>query len=399
MKGNIYTRQRCWICGDKLIHNDRLGVCSCKKHPKVFADKHFYVKFGRTINKRFQKYDEAARFLTGLRFKWDEGSFDERDYQASCPLGFESLAKKYIQSKELIGLRSLSNIKNYINKAIEVWGQRNVKTIKKGDIKGFLYGIEGISEKTRYNYRSTLHDFFRNFLVEEEDILSITDAPKFPDINYELGYRKITDLQTREKIIQKVHNISFHINPKIWLGIELLSSYIVLRPLDLLRLKEEDINLQHGILTFWRPTKSRNKKKVVRVRLVADHIDMIKEIKERFPGLPQIPFFRHVKGLSGCRENSTFGEKYFYKWWMKACKNLGIEGLDLYGGTRHTTTTALAMEVGEESAKKATGHDTNKAFHRYCQIQDDHTFEMAKIATKLKKATVIPFDKKDRTKE
>ena len=48
------------------------------------------------------------------------------------------------------------------------------------------------------------------------------------------------------------------------------------------------------------------------------------------------PFFRHVKGLQSIKDCQPFGKKYFYKWWGKAYKELGIEGIDMYGGTRHS---------------------------------------------------------------
>jgi len=109
-----------------------------------------------------------------------------------------------------------------------------------------------------------------------------------------------------------------------------------------------------------------------------------------------MPFFRHVPGIKGIQAEAPFGQKYFKKWWDKACNNLGVEGLDLYGGTRHTTTTALARAVGKDGARKAFEHKTNKAFDRYCQIQDDSAFEMAKITAELKGkgAEVIKLQKK-----
>ena len=185
-------------------------------------------------------------------------------------------------------------------------------------------------------------------------------------------------------------------NPKIWLGIDILSVYTVLRPQDLLRVTEADIDLEYGVITFWTPTKSNDDKKIS-VRLISEHVEQIREVRNKLPGLPHMPFFRHVAGISGVEAEKPFGPKYFKKWWDKACNNLGIEGLDLYGGTRHTTTTALAKEVGEAGAKKASGHRTNKAFYRYCQYQDDGTFEMAKITANLKrknkKGEVVKFPK------
>ena len=80
-----------------------------------------------------------------------------------------------------------------------------------------------------------------------------------------------------------------------------------------------------------------------------------------------------------------FGPKYLSKWWHKACAKLEIEGLDLYGGTRHTTTTELAKMVGREGARKASGHETNKAFDRYCQVQDNTALKMAQVVAKRRK--------------
>jgi len=53
--------------------------------------------------------------------------------------------------------------------------------------------------------------------------------------------------------------------------------------------------------------------------------------------------------------------------------------LDLYRSTRHTTTTEIARRAGTENARKASAHETNKAFDRYCQFQNDTAFQMAKV--------------------
>ena len=97
-----------------------------------------------------------------------------------------------------------------------------------------------------------------------------------------------------------------------------------------------------------------------------------------------MPFFRHVSGVSGVKSDQAFGNKLFYKYWIKACKEIGIEGVDMYGGTRHSTTTETARRHGSDKAKKASGHQTNKAFERYCQYQDDIAYEMAVAVKKSK---------------
>ena len=61
-------------------------------------------------------------------------------------------------------------------------------------------------------------------------------------------------------------------------------------------------------------------------------------------------FFRHPPGKKGVIPGSQFGDKYFNKWWMKACKNLGVEGLligiveILYSGKPVYMTHKLGMQ-------------------------------------------------------
>jgi len=93
-------------------------------------------------------------------------------------------------------------------------------------------------------------------------------------------------------------------------------------------------------------------------------------------------------------KNAPFGEKYFYKIWVTACKELGIDNLDLYGGTRHTTTTEIAKLQGKGAAKKHSGHRTNKAFDRYCQMDEIESADMAELIIRRKtNADVLEFKK------
>jgi hypothetical protein len=50
---------------------------------------------------------------------------------------------------------------------------------------------------------------------------------------------------------------------------------------------------------------------------------------------------------------------------------LGIEGVDLYGGTRHNSTMALRQYVSPEEIRRATMHSINIAFERYFRIESD----------------------------
>ena len=83
---------------------------------------------------------------------------------------------------------------------------------------------------------------------------------------------------------------------------------------------------------------------------------------------------------------------------IKRVTNLGIEGVDLYGGTKHSTATALGDLLTPEQIKRGgTGSATNKAFERYFQPRRT---ESAKVISAIKqlrkknKGEVVEFVKK-----
>jgi hypothetical protein len=57
--------------------------------------------------------------------------------------------------------------------------------------------------------------------------------------------------------------------------------------------------------------------------------------------------------------------RYLWKKWTQACKNLGIEGVDLYGGTKHSTASALSKEISPEQIQDGVMLESNEAFRRY----------------------------------
>ena len=79
-------------------------------------------------------------------------------------------------------------------------------------------------------------------------------------------------------------------------------------------------------------------------------------------------FFRRDCGGGGKLAGTPFGRHILYDYWKKACANLGIEGVDLYGGTRHSTMQELRKIMSPEEIKRLSMHSTNKALDRYIQV-------------------------------
>ena len=205
-------------------------------------------------------------------------------------------------------------------------------------------------------------------------VITLVQFPEFPVVKFNLGYRKIVDKETQTAIIDEVKRISFSFNPKIWLGIKWLATYIAIRPGELLQVQEQDVNTNLGCFIIRHSKEGREK--------FVPMLDQDKEIINKLPiGFPALPFFRHESHVKGCKPGIAFGEKYLYKWWKKACINLGIEGVDLYGGTRHSSVTALKELLTPEQIKIGTMHSTNKAFERYFQKNHKDAIEVYSLTS------------------
>ena len=93
MRGRIYSDEKCRLCGGSFIHDERRRGLFCPNHADQKANGRFRVKFGRKTRKRFRNYQEAERFLDGLRWEVDQGTYDPRDYKVDKPLGFDATSR------------------------------------------------------------------------------------------------------------------------------------------------------------------------------------------------------------------------------------------------------------------------------------------------------------------
>lgn len=393
MKGSIITRQRCFICNGLLIHDEKRHGCFCKEHPHMAATQ-FVVRFPGGIYQNHKSYESASQTLNYLRY--EKGSRQERfnadDYKSVKPNSFSSLAPKYLARKK--NLASFRKIKAIIERAAIHFGSTNMREINGGDIDDYLFEIPRISDKTRSNHCSQLHDFW--MWCYDRGVIGLDEIPKFPKIDYELGYRKITNWEIQESVISKVKEMTYSINPKIWLAIDMLSTYTALRPDDLRRVTEDSLD-DNGWLIIHNPTKRKNKFKTI--HLHDDHVAEWKAQQKQYPAMPDMPFFRHLSTRTRGKINEVFGANYLCKQWNRASKLIGLEGVPLYPGTKHTTATETAKMMGTEKALNASGL-TNKAFERYCQVEQSDAYEVVTEIRKAKKAgKLIPMKRADKANE
>jgi len=395
MKGSIHTSAKCPICGGSFRLDENIDVMVCTgrlSHSPVYHQGKCRVYY-KSTTMRFDTVKAAKQNLDHLRVKDQKyGTYDPRDYKKDVPLGFTTLADLWLKHRErnaqgkAISASTLESYRNYMRRAKNYFANTNIKDLidSPGKIEDFLFGIDGISEKTRHNHKSCLHFFFQ-WICRRERL----QMPEFPDVPFELEYRAITDWETQTSIIDKVRELTAHLDDKVWLGIELLATHTNIRPQDLIRLSESDIDTETGIVTFWNPTKRKNQTKTI--RLLPDHLGLVKELKRQHPALPHVPFFRHVGGIKGTVPGQPYGKKYFYKWWVKACSLLNVNGVDLYAGTRHTSATQTARRLGKEAARAGLGNTSNKSIERYIQVQDEGCLNVVRAIDEIRRGKVVDF--------
>jgi integrase len=366
MKGTICNHQRCRICGGTLKFDENTSTLYCREHPDVEATGQFFVRFGSNYTKRFgRKLDMAIRHLNGLRFKTDEGSFDIRDYQKDKPLGFATQAQIWLRMKEReanIKPKTRKALTEYMGRAVTEWGQMNIKSIRESQIDDFILDQPGKS-KTKANIRSCMHDFF-TWVSKREKI----PMPDIKPVKFTLGWRNIIDMETQSAIMDEINRLTWHINPKIWLGIRWLSIYVSVRPGELISLTERQVDVKMRVLVL--PDPKEKKPKIV--ALLEEDAELAEKVRRMTGrGLPDIPFFRHVKGNGGAKPGQRLGKDYLYKWWKKACSNLGFDSVDLYAGTRHSTVTALGEYFTADDLRESGTFHASEAFERYFQVRRD----------------------------
>lgn len=354
------------------------------------------VKFGG-INKNFKLWEHteephrhltpAERFLNGLRFKVDEGSFDARDYKADNPLGWENVVEEFLAAKE--DCKGVKKYEQRLRFSVEAWGGKNIKEITYADIEDLLKALQKQGKSSYYikHIRDTIRMVF-NRLVKRRVILP-TQVPEYPDVRYKINPRKIASVDQRHAILEKVRELTWNINPRIYIACLFSATYINTRPAEIRNIKEKHIEFENRRILIPDPKEMTPKY----ILLLEEDVELLKGLPR---GFPNMYLFRHERPTymanrsGGVKPGDKFGPDHIQRWWNRACDQLGIEGVSLYPGTRHSTAVALRKKHSPEAIKRAMGTKSNKAFERYLLVEDDELRNLY-ADTRKQVAKVIPF--------
>jgi integrase len=320
-----------------------------------------------SITKRFDNYPAALQFLTGLRFQEGSGQFDARDYQVKAkPLSFRRLSTEWLAVKaSTVRPKTLGCIKNAMEHAENAFGDANIKSIQYAHIEDFM-GSLNLAPKSKANTLAILKQFW-SWTVSRYDILPMKAWPVLSAP--QMRFRATVSIYDQELILAEVKKITATTRPRSWLAIKWLMTYISVRPGEMIDLKECHVDRKRGLLIIPALIAKERKDKVVPL------LDEDRELIANFPLCfdPNTPFFRHT---SGQYAGQVLGKKRLYRDWKTACTALGIEGVDLYGGTKHSTAMGLRSVATPEEIKSLTLHSTSAAFHRYFQTSGEALREL-----------------------
>jgi len=363
MIGGIYTDEKCPVCGEKLKDNHKDG-CTCRNHPNIYA-KSVSVRFKKT-HLRFTNYTEADQELSALRHNFRH--YDPRDYQKKRPLALSNLSKEYLATKK--GLASYGHIACNLQRAIDFFESkdhiRTIKDIWDEDLEDFADSLN-LASKTKHNIISDLKACFVWIWERNRRVFSKNDFPKFPTVSFETEPQIPMSKDGQLAILEWLEK---NAPVRVWLAIRWLVGHPKVRPGDILRVTEGDVLRDMGIVLIRRPKERRPKF----VYLLQKDIDVINTLPL---AMPNMPFFRHEKRWSTTREGEVFGHKYLKKWWNRGKKALGIEGPQLYVGTKHTSITGLNRDgiSPEDIQLNSSGH-LSKAMYNYLQSDIERQKEL-----------------------
>ena len=377
-QGNIMTKgsiqpgivagkvEVCPACGSKFTHTIQISSGEkkkfirpfCPNHPNIFPSK-YRVMFDKICH-HHSNYETAEMELMGFRHEHNAGSFDERDYKIKTkPLSFDRLADEWLELKSTqIRPSSLRSLAAGMRKAQEAWGESNIKSIKYSQVEDFITSYPG-APKSKSNALAALKQFW-SWVHDRYDIPGIKKWPKLGYI--EMAYRNTVDLPTQESIIADIRK---HEPFKVWLCIKWLATYIAVRPGEMQSLTENQVDRGRGILIIPHPKEKRAKI----IPLIEDDIDIIRALPIAFD--QSVPFFRHEGGAGGTSPGQPFGGTRLYHAWRNACRRLGVDGVSLYPGTKHSTAMGLRVALTPEEIKSMTLHSTSAAFNRYFQTSGE----------------------------
>ena len=379
MKGGIYSEERCPKCmenppnpmprGYGRLKDNKVDGLQCPFHPEQRATK-FRVIF-EGLHRRVDRYHDAKDLLDGWRWEKRQDKFNKKDYLTSNPLGFQVLGEKFLAVKKLdLRPEGYRRYRYHYLTCAEDLGNVPVTQINYGVLEDLKIKLLGrLAPKTV----NDTFGFLKTFLSWCVDRGEINHLPRFPKLSKKMGKRKILDKPTQAAVVEKVYEMYWNHAPRACIGIELLCTYPKIRPAELRQVQEKHIDLKNLTITIPSPKEDVDPKDV---DILQEHAELIRSLPR---GFPEMYFLRYDYPVKGRRVGDRFGRDYLYHVWRRACEALGVKGVPLYPGTKHTTISDWARKYSEARIQQAAGV-LSDAIRRYTVLGREDCVSLYKEA-------------------
>jgi integrase len=366
MKGGIYPRGMCPVCGEKFVE----GPAGYKCPDHFTQPARLYIRlYDRDLHKHvnvcsdsrgvpFSSYEQANRILTKIRAEIDADTFEITRYIAEKlkPLKFTNWAESWLEKKAIEtqkGLRAPSYLKTvrvYIRKFQAYFRDIDIRDIGTKRVHEFYLSLSG-----KPHYIKNIVTALEKLLHDALDWEDIAQIPKFPKVDVPEPDIRTIDLDLQDKIVQAIPDPMDR-------AFILFTAREMVRPSETRAMQWEDIDLKHDRVTVRRHfslNEIRPTTKAKRIKI----LPLDGEVKQALQCLP-----RHLVSpfLFWKRDGKAFSESWARKLWKRTSMALGVD-ISLYQGTRHSSATEAADRVGVDGVQEFLYHTNRKMTERYAQ--------------------------------
>lgn len=371
MAGKIRTKEKCPKCGKAFITGiNGLSCPECQTAPKkYFIDIYWKQRFkiySDLHGHALDSYARAHRLIESIRNEIDNHTFDPKRYirVEAEKYSFSVYASNWLAkcegyvAKQKLSPSYMKELRRFVNKRfIPFFLEQDIRDLRTANITAFYDNLpNNLSLKTQSNIMSVLHKLFSDALLNED----IRQMPSFPEIDVPDPDWSWCAEDVQDDILVKI--------PQAHLPYLIFMARQGVRPAEARALKWDCVDLSRGVVTIRRNfslnklrdiTKAKNIRIIPLDPLVAE---MLKEMNAK--GIEPDSFVFTKKGRG-------YSESYARKLWNSACKNVGVENLTLYQGTRHSLASqAVNRNVSLDLIGAFLGHKNPKMTKKYAHANN-----------------------------
>lgn len=361
MSGVIKTYQKCPACGAKFptSKGEVPILCGngCQTQPTKFFIRikwkgKVYDIYHDRSGRAMLAWQHAYRVITGIRAEIDGRVFDPGFYCKKAGTNFEVFWTKFLERYKG---STRDKIKAIGGNHLEPFFRYDIKEIRAFHIDDWWNQLrdKGLSPK----YMNDCLQWLKRFFNIAHKLEIIERVPNFPDPAV-VPKKKINWLTQDEQ--QAVYDKLPDEDKPIFDFLFLTGC----RVMEAAGLQRADIDLRKGIIAIQHtinrhgklgPTKSRNNRP----------IPITEDIRRCLA--------RAINNLSGYVFVNKWGRHYSYEYirsaWHEACKNAGVEPIQLKNATRHSFGMRLISQgVDMWRVSKAMGHSSERMTENYVSM-------------------------------